>query len=53
MQSRNRSGIELASSRVLNLPFPGPARDMGTIVMGKGEAGVVKKGDTLLVMPNK
>lgn len=51
------SGIELrqfkGSVDVHNLPFPGPARDMGTIVMGKGEAGVVKKGDTLLVMPNK
>ena len=28
-------------------------RDMGTIVMGKSEAGVVLKGDSLLVMPNK
>ncbi len=28
-------------------------RDMGTVVMGKSEAGVVKKGDTLMVMPNK
>lgn len=28
-------------------------KDMGTIVMGKSEAGCVQKGDTLLVMPNK
>ena len=28
-------------------------RDMGTVVMGKSEAGVVKKGDTLMMMPNK
>lgn len=28
-------------------------RDMGTVVMGKSEAGVVKKGDSLMVMPNK
>lgn len=27
--------------------------DMGTVVMGKSEAGVVKKGDSLMVMPNK
>ena len=26
---------------------------MGTIVMGKSEAGVVKKGDSLMVMPNR
>lgn len=28
-------------------------KDMGTMVMGKSEAGCVQKGDTLLVMPNK
>ena len=28
-------------------------RDMGTIVMGKSEAGLVKKGDRLLLMPNR
>ena len=39
---------------VCRLPpgLPG-CRDMGTVVMGKSEAGVVKKGDTLMVMPNK
>lgn len=26
---------------------------MGTMVMGKSEAGVVKKGDALMVMPNR
>lgn len=34
-------------------PAPLPRSDMGTVVMGKSEAGVVKKGDTLMVMPNK
>jgi translation elongation factor EF-1alpha len=34
-------------------PPPAACRDMGTVVMGKSEAGVVKKGDTLMVMPNK
>lgn len=28
-------------------------KDMGTIAMGKSEAGVIRKGDNLLVMPNK
>lgn len=28
-------------------------KDLGTVVMGKSEAGCVRKGDTLLVMPNK
>ena len=28
-------------------------KDMGTIAMGKSEAGIVRKGDRLYVMPNK
>mmetsp|Transcript_6753 Transcript_6753/g.23578 ORF Transcript_6753/g.23578 Transcript_6753/m.23578 type:complete len:492 (+) Transcript_6753:440-1915(+) len=40
-----------------NAPFRMPIidkyRDMGTILMGKSEAGSVKKGDSLIVMPNK
>ncbi len=28
-------------------------KDLGTVVMGKSEAGCVRKGDTLLLMPNK
>lgn len=28
-------------------------RDMGTMVMGKSESGVVRTGDKLLLMPNK
>lgn len=28
-------------------------KDLGTVVMGKSEAGCVQKGDTLLVMPNR
>ncbi|KAI7840718.1 hypothetical protein COHA_005534 [Chlorella ohadii] len=35
------------------MPIMDRYRDMGTVVMGKSEAGVVKKGDTLMVMPNK
>lgn len=28
-------------------------KDMGTIAMGKSEAGIVRKSDRLYVMPNK
>jgi len=39
------------------LPFRMPVmdryRDMGTMVMGKSEAGVVSVGDKLMMMPNK
>ena len=28
-------------------------KDLGTVVMGKSEAGCVRKGDSLLVMPNR
>ncbi|KAL4853614.1 Eukaryotic peptide chain release factor GTP-binding subunit ERF3B [Chlorella vulgaris] len=49
-------GIE-STGRDPYLPFRMPImdryKDMGTVVMGKSEAGVVKKGDSLMVMPNK
>lgn len=35
------------------MPINGKYRDMGTIVEGKIEAGVVKKGMSLVMMPNK
>ena len=35
------------------LPVMDRYKDMGTVVMGKSEAGVVKKGDALLLMPNR
>lgn len=28
-------------------------KDLGTVVMGKSESGAVRKGDTLLLMPNR
>ena len=34
------------------LPVLDKHRDMGTIAMGKTEAGTVKRGDKLVVMPN-
>lgn len=40
-----------------NAPFMLPVsekyNELGTMVMGKIESGRVKKGDTLLVMPNR
>ncbi len=44
-------------ARFLDRPFLMPIvdkyKDMGTVVMGKVEAGEAKKGQTLLVLPNK
>jgi peptide chain release factor subunit 3 len=46
-----------ALERKVNAPFMmavnGKYRDMGTIIEGKIEAGVVKKGMTLIMMPNR
>ncbi|KAK8046561.1 eukaryotic peptide chain release factor GTP-binding subunit [Apiospora saccharicola] len=46
-----------ALERKLNAPFmmavSGKYRDMGTMIEGKVEAGVVKKGMSLVMMPNK
>ena len=46
-----------ALERKVNAPFmmavAGKYRDMGTIIEGKIEAGVIKKGMTLTMMPNK
>merc|ERR1719438_624042 len=35
------------------MPIVDKYNDMGTIVIGKVESGFCKKGETLLVMPNK
>lgn len=44
-------------ARKLNAPLMMPIsekyKDMGTIVVGKVESGLMKKGDALLLMPNK
>ena len=37
----------------LMIPISEKYKDMGTIVVGKIESGHVRKGDTLLLMPNK
>jgi peptide chain release factor subunit 3 len=35
------------------MPIVDKYKDMGTVIMGKSEAGLVKKNDSLIVMPNK
>lgn len=40
-------------SAPLKMPISEKYNDMGTVVVGKLEAGKIKKGDTLLLMPNK
>lgn len=40
-------------SEPLKMPISEKYSDMGTVVVGKIEAGKVKKGDSLLLMPNK
>lgn len=35
------------------MPIADKYKDMGTVVMGKVEAGEAKKGQTLMVLPNK
>lgn len=46
-----------ALERKINVPFmmavAGKYRDMGTMIEGKIEAGVIKKGMTVTMMPNK
>jgi peptide chain release factor subunit 3 len=46
-----------ATARDPYAPFRMPVmdryKDMGTVLMGKSEAGVVKKGDSLVLMPNR
>lgn len=46
-------GIERRLDAPFLLPVSGKYRDMGTIVTGKIESGSVRKGQSVLVMPNK
>lgn len=45
--------IERRLDASLMMPISGKYREMGTIVTGKIESGLVKKGQSVLVMPNK
>ena len=45
--------IERKFDAPLLMPIGEKYKDMGTVVSGKIEAGGCKKGDTVIVMPNK
>lgn len=45
--------IERRYEAPLIIPISGKYRDMGTIVTGKIESGQVKKGQNLIIMPNR
>lgn len=48
--------LELGDRKInapLKMPISEKYNDMGTVVVGKLEAGKIKKGETLLLMPNK
>lgn len=49
----NMTQLERKINAPFMMPINGKYRDMGTIVEGKIEAGVVKKGMNLIMMPNK
>ncbi|ESZ94298.1 eukaryotic peptide chain release factor GTP-binding subunit [Sclerotinia borealis F-4128] len=49
----NMTQLERKVNAPFMMPINGKYRDMGTIVEGKIESGVVKKGMNLVMMPNK
>ncbi|EFJ16998.1 hypothetical protein SELMODRAFT_115313 [Selaginella moellendorffii] len=50
---RINGGLDSVTFAVLRMPIIDRYKDMGTVVMGKIEAGSVRRGDNLVVMPNK
>ncbi|KAJ4380381.1 translation termination factor GTPase eRF3 [Neurospora sp. IMI 360204] len=49
----NMSALERKVNAPFMMPVAGRYRDMGTMIEGKIEAGVIKKGMSLIMMPNK
>ncbi|KAH8601182.1 P-loop containing nucleoside triphosphate hydrolase protein [Bisporella sp. PMI_857] len=49
----NMTTFERKINAPFMMPINGKYRDMGTIVEGKIESGVIKKGISLIMMPNK
>lgn len=49
----NMKSLERKVNAPFMMPVNGKYRDMGTVVEGKVEAGVVKKGMSLVMMPNR
>lgn len=45
--------IDRKNNAPLMMPISEKYSDMGTVVVGKVESGRIKKGDNLLLMPNK
>ncbi|KAH6577675.1 hypothetical protein BASA60_003937 [Batrachochytrium salamandrivorans] len=45
--------IERKYSGPLIMPIADKMKDMGTVVLGKIESGTIKKGQTIMLMPNK
>ena len=49
----NMQALDRKIDAPLMMPITEKYKDMGTIVVGKIESGKVKKGQTVLVMPNR
>lgn len=49
----NMQGIDRKLKAPFMMPIGGKYRDMGTVIEGKIESGIVRKGDNVLMMPGK
>lgn len=49
----NLKALERKVNAPFMMPVSGKYRDMGTVIEGKIEAGVIKKGSTYVMMPNR
>ncbi|RHZ76914.1 hypothetical protein Glove_187g39 [Diversispora epigaea] len=49
----NMQALDRKTNAPLMIPITEKYKDMGTIVVGKIESGIIKKGETVLIMPNK
>lgn len=49
----NLKSLERKVNAPFMMPINGKYKDMGTMIEGKIEAGVIKKGNTYLMMPNR
>lgn len=45
--------LDRKNNAPLMMPISEKYADMGTVIVGKVESGTLKKGQTLLLMPNK
>ncbi|CAG8573411.1 1650_t:CDS:10 [Acaulospora morrowiae] len=49
----NMQALDRKTKAPLMIPITEKYKDMGTVVVGKIESGAIRKGQTVLVMPNK